>query len=63
MNLEGLTLIDVTLPNIDFLRTLPSTMVLALCGVNILENVDFKELERFEECALDDIMINGERVI
>ena len=63
VNLEGLTLIDVTLPNIDFLRTLPSTMVLDLCGVNILENVDFKELERFEECALDDIMINGERVI
>ena len=63
VNLGGLTLIDVTLPNIDFLRTLPSTMVLHLCSVNILENVDFKELERFEECALDDIMINGERVI
>ena len=63
VNLEGLTLIDVTLPNIDFLRTLPSTVVLELCGVNILENVDFKELERFEECDLDEIEINGERVM
>lgn len=63
VNLEDLTLIDVTLPNIDFLRTLPSTMVLDLCCVNVLENVDFKELERFEECDLDDIEINGDRVL
>ena len=63
VNLEGLTLIDVTLPNIDFLRTLPNRMVLTLYGINILENVDFKELERFEECDLDEIEINGERVI
>lgn len=63
VNLESLTLIDVTLPNFDFLRTLPSTMVLDLCGVNILENVDFKELQRFEECTLDEIEINGKRVI
>lgn len=63
VNLEGLTLIDITLPNIDFIRPLPSTIVLDLCGVNFLENVDFKELDRFEECELDEIEINGERVI
>ena len=63
VNLEGLTLIDVTIPNLDFLRMLPSTMVLELCGVNILENVDFKELDRFEQCELEEIEINGERVI
>ena len=63
VNLEDLTLIDVTLPNIDFLRTLPSAMALELCGVNILENVDFKELDRFKERELDEIEINGERII
>lgn len=63
VNLEGLTLIDVTIPNLNFMRTLPDNMILDLCGVNILENVDFTELHRFKEYDLSEIEINGERVM
>lgn len=63
VNLVSLDLIDVTIPNLDFMRTLPDKMLLALNGVNILENVDFTELHRFREYDLSDIEINGERVI
>ena len=63
VNLEGLTLIDVTIPNLNFMRTLPDNMILDLCGVNILENVDFTELHRFQEYDLSEIEINGERVM
>ena len=63
VNLEALTLIDVTMPNLNFMRTLPDKMVLELCGVNILENVDFTELNRFQEYDLSEIEINGKMVM
>lgn len=63
VNLEGLTLIDITIPNLNFMRTLPSEMILDMCGVNILENVDFTELHRFKEYDICEIDINGKRVI
>lgn len=63
VNLESLTLIDITMPNLDFLRTLPNEMILELCGVNILEDIDFTELHRFQEYDLSEIEINGERVM
>lgn len=63
VNLKGLTLIDVTIPNLNFIRTLPDNMILDLCGVNILENVDFTELHRFQEYDLSEIEINGKRIM
>jgi hypothetical protein len=38
-------------------------MALELCGINILDSVDLEELGRFKECDLDEIEINGVRVI
>ena len=63
VNLELLRLIDVTIPNLDFMRSLPDEMSLELCGINILADVDLEELRRFKECDLDEIEINGKRVI
>lgn len=63
VHLEHLRLIDVTIPNLDFMRSLPNEMALELCGVNILDSVDLEELKRFKECDLDEIEINGERVV
>lgn len=63
VNLEHLRLIDVTIPNLDFMRPLPNKMSLELCGINILANVDLEELRRFKECDLDEIEIKGKRVI
>ena len=63
VNLEHLCLIDVTLPNLEFTKTLPDEMSLELCGINILSDVDLSELRRFKECALDEIEIRGEGVI
>ena len=45
------------------MRTLPDEMILDLCGINILEDVDFAELHRFKEYELDEIEINGDRVM
>lgn len=63
VHLEHLRLIDVTIPNLEFMRSLPNEMALELCGVNILDSVDLQELRRFKECDLDEIEINGERVV
>ena len=63
VNLELLRLIDVTIPNLDFMRSLPNEMALELCGVNILADVDLEELQRFKECDLDEIETNGKRIV
>lgn len=63
VHLEHLRLIDITIPNLDFMRPLQNEMALELCGISILDSVDLEELRRFKECDLDEIEVNGVRVI
>ena len=63
VNLEYLGLYDVVIQNLNFMRSLPNEIHLELCGIRILDRVDLAELRRFKECILDEIEINGERVI
>lgn len=63
VNLKALTLIDITVENLDFLNTLSSKTVLALYSVTVLSDIDIKTLQRFEECDLDKVTANGKQVI
>lgn len=63
VNLEALTLIDVTVNNFDFLNTLKKGMILDLCAVNSLESFDVEILKRFEKVDLDNVSVNGDVVI
>lgn len=62
VNLIDLVLVDITVPNLDFMKTLPDEMMLTLSGVNCLEKVDLTELHRFKEYDISDIEVNGERI-
>ena len=60
--LEGLTLIDIKIDNLDFLDTLSNDLILNLCGVEVAGNVDMNKLTRFRECSLDESIINGKKM-
>ena len=62
-NLKSLRLIDLVLPNLNFLRTLPSDMFLELCGIEILEEVNLLELELFEKRDISEIKVNGKMIL
>lgn len=58
-NLEDLTLIDVTIQNLELFRPLKDEMHLDICGLNIIEDVDLNELSRFRECEVCENTVNG----
>ena len=58
-NLEDLTLIDVTIQNLELFKPLKNEMHLDICGLNIIEDVDLNELSRFRECEVCENTVNG----
>ena len=54
-NLEGLTLIDVEMDNLDFLDNFPHTLVIQLCGLRVKNGIDHSKLSRFTEGDFEEI--------
>lgn len=46
--LQSLSLIDITVENLDFLDTLPDSIELELCGIHVNEGVNLEKLKRFK---------------
>ncbi len=61
--LESLTLIDIEIENLDFLDSLPDTMSLELCGLEIQNGIDMEKLKRFSETDIDEITVGGKRIV
>ena len=61
-SLKTLTLIDLKLDDIDFLRNMPVDMSLELCGINFTKEIDIGIFDRFSKKDLSEIIINNERV-
>ena len=53
--LEGLTLIDVEIDNLDFLDKFPDSLIIELCGLRVKQGVDYNKLSRFTESDFDEI--------
>ena len=62
VNLEELTLIDLQMDNIEFLKSLPNKMNLSLCGMDFTKEIDVSVFERFKRKEICEIIINNERV-
>ena len=62
-NLESLTLIDIEIDNLDFLDSLPDTMSLELCGLELQNGIDMEKLKRFSETDIDEITVGGKRIV
>ena len=54
-NLEGLTLIDVEMDNLDFLDKFPDSLIIELCGLRVKKGIDHSKLSRFTEGDFDEI--------
>ena len=61
-NLDGLTLIDIKINNLDFLESLGNDSIINLTGVTVLEKVDINKFKRFKECSIEESFINDEKV-
>ncbi len=62
VNLEELTLIDIQMDNIEFLKSLSDKTDLTLCGINFIKEIDTNIFDRFTEKDISEITINNERV-
>lgn len=59
VNLEALTLIDVTVDTLSFLDLFKDDIILGLFNIQVLEYFDIKSLNRFKEIEFEDIIIKG----
>ena len=62
VNLEKLTLIDLQMDSIEFLKSLPNKMNISLCGMNFTKEIDVSVFNRFSEKDISEMTINSERV-
>ncbi len=61
-HLEELTLIDLTLPDLSFLETLPASTSVELCGIRV-DTADERAWRRFSRCDIEEITVGGKRVV
>ena len=54
-NLEGLTLIDVEMDNLDFLDSFPDSLAIELCGLRVKKGIDRSKLSRFVKGDFEEI--------
>lgn len=61
-NLRSLVLADIAVDNLDFLKNMKRDIHLDLCRIEIYKDIDLEFLKQFEDCEVEDLIVDGKLV-